>query len=133
MIVTQSEAVVDSSLYWFPASDANEAYYLTAILNSECARSLGEAYQARGQFGARHFHKVIFNLPIPRFNAKLKLHRDLAAAAEAAATVAAAVALPDGVKFQRARKLVRAALTADGVAGRIDALVATLLGPAGPT
>ena len=44
----------------------------------------------------------MFNLPIPRYDSKIKLHRDLAAAAEKAEAVAAAVALPEGVKFQRA-------------------------------
>jgi hypothetical protein len=35
--------------------------------------------------------------------------------------------LPEHIKFQRARGLIRAALTEVGVAQRIDALVATLL------
>ena len=81
----------------------------------------------RNQWGARHFDKVIFSLPIPRFNAKNKLHKSLAVAAAEAETVAAAVPLPDGVKFQRARGLVRKALIEAGVAQKIDALVAQLL------
>jgi len=84
-------------------------------------------YQSRGQWGARHFDKVVFNLPIPRYDAKIKLHRDLADAAAKAERVAAAVALPEGVKFQRARSLVRAALQEAGLAAAIDALVARLL------
>ena len=77
--------------------------------------------------GRAHFDKVIFNLPIPRFDAKIKLHRDLADAAAKAERVAAAVALPEGVKFQRARSLVRTALKEAGLADAIDALVAKLL------
>ena len=69
----------------------------------------------------------MFTLPIPRFDEKLKLHRDLAAAARRAEELAANVALPENVKFQRARKLVRGALTEAGIAPRIDALVAKLL------
>jgi hypothetical protein len=84
-------------------------------------------YQSRGQWGARHFDKVVFNLPIPRYDAKIKLHRDLAAAAERAEAIAAAVALPEGVKFRRARSLVRAALKEACLADAIDALVARLL------
>jgi hypothetical protein len=38
-----------------------------------------------------------------------------------------AVELPNGIKFQRARALIRTALTEVGVARRIDALVAQLL------
>jgi hypothetical protein len=69
----------------------------------------------------------MFNLPIPRFDANNPLHNDIAGAAREAETIAAAVPLPENVKFQRARGLVRAALTEAGVAQRIDALVARLL------
>lgn len=125
--IIRSDAVVDHKLYWYaPSSDA-EALYLLAILNSEAARLRTAARQSRGQWGARDFDKVIFTLPIPRFDVKSKLHRDLAAAAGEAERVAAAVVLPETVKFQRARALVREALLAAGVSGRIDALVARLL------
>ena len=78
--------------------------------------------------GAEFWTKVIFNLPIPALSfSKIKLHRDLATAAERAESVAAAVPLPEGVKFQRARALVRTALTEAGISEAIDALVARLL------
>jgi hypothetical protein len=126
-VLRDSIAVVDHMLYWAPSSSAGEARYLAAILNSETARERIAKYQARGQWGARHFDKVTFNLPIPRYDAKVRLHRDLAGAAERAEAVAAAVTLPEGVKFQRARSLVRAALKEAGIAGAIDAMVAKLL------
>jgi hypothetical protein len=69
----------------------------------------------------------MFNLPIPRFDANNPLHNDIAGAAREAGALAASVPLPENVKFQRARGLVRAALTEAGIAQRIDALVATLL------
>ncbi|MBL8652514.1 MAG: N-6 DNA methylase [Sphingopyxis sp.] len=129
-IIRDHIAVVDSSLYWCAANDEDEAAYLIAILNSEIARVRAENFQARGQFGARHFHKVIWNLPIPRYNAKLKLHRDLAEAGAQAEEKAAMVILKEDEKFQRARKRVRDALIADGIAGEIEKLVENLLGPA---
>ncbi len=122
--------MIDTSLYWMEPSSNGEATYLTAVLNSETARSRAARFQARGQFGARHFDKVMFNLPIPTFNAKLKLHRDLAAADAEAETTAAGVELVEGEKFQRARKRVRDALIADGIATDIEKLVEKLLGPA---
>jgi hypothetical protein len=125
--IATDHAAIDHMLYWTMPADLAEARYLVAILNSETARARAAAYQARGQFGARHFDKVMFNLPIPRFEATNSLHCDLAAAAEEAERIAAAVALPDGVKFQRARALVRAALADAGLAERIDGLVARLL------
>lgn len=122
--------VIDHMLYWMAPTDENEGRYLIAILNSETARARAEQYQARGQWGARHFDKVMFNLPIPRFDEKNKLHRALAEAAAEAEEIATKVELPEGVKFQRARALVRIALKEANVAQKIDELVAKLLGAA---
>jgi hypothetical protein len=72
----------------------------------------------------------MFNLPIPRFDPAIELHRALAAAAAEAEKVAAKVELPEGVKFQRARRLVRTALTEAKFAQRVDRLVAEMLGDA---
>ncbi len=126
-LVRDAQAAIDHKLYWMPAASQNEAHYLAAILNSETARARIAKMQSRGQWGARDFDKVMFNLPIPRFDASNKLHGELAKAAGKAEKIAAAVALPEGVKFQRARRLVRDALIDAGVAGEIDALVARLL------
>ena len=131
-VLEDERTVVEHMLYWItPASEA-EARYLAAILNSETARRRTERYQARGQFGARDFDKVMFNLPIPRFDAREKLHVALAETAARAEQVAAAVELPEGVKFQRARGLVRAALTEAGLSQRIDGLVAQLIDGGSP-
>ncbi|MGQ0446599.1 MAG: hypothetical protein ACT4O2_16130, partial [Beijerinckiaceae bacterium] len=86
-----------------------------------------EAHQSRGQWGARDFDKVMFNLPIPRFDANNPLHNDIAETAREAETIASAVPLPENIKFQRARGLIRAALTEAGISQRIDALVVRLL------
>jgi hypothetical protein len=86
------------------------------------------ALQSRGQWGARHFDKVVFTLPIPRFDSAASLHVDLANAAREAERAAAAVSLPEGAKFQRARKIIRTALTEAGIAPRIEALVARVIG-----
>lgn len=125
--VAAEVGVIEHGLYWTGASSVQEARYLVAILNSEAARRRAAAYQARGQWGARHFDKVTFNLPIPRFDPKAKLHHDLAAAAERAEAIAAAVRLPEGVKFRRARAMVRAALAEAGVSETVDRLVERLL------
>ena len=73
--------------------------------------------------GCADFDKVMFNLPIPRFDATDQLHNELAAAATEAERIAAAFELPEAVKFQRARKLIREALTESGIAPHIDELV----------
>jgi hypothetical protein len=114
-------------LYWATPHTESEAHYLAAILNSETSRNRVAEMQARGQWGARHFDKVMFTLPIPRFDSAQSLHNHLAAAAAEAERIAAAFELPEAVKFQRARKLIREALTESGVGPHIDALVARLL------
>jgi len=125
-VIRDERAVIDHMLYWVAPASEEEAYYLAAILNSETARARAERYQARGQFGARHFDKVMFNLPIPLFAAD-PLHHELAFAGAHAEAVAAKVELVDGEKFQRARKRVRDALAEEGIGGEIEKLVEKLL------
>ena len=126
-ILTDRRAVAEDSLYWAAISGLAEARYLLAILNSETARARVEHLQSRGEWGARDFHKVMFQLPIPRFNPKDRLHGRLAQAAQRAERVAAAVQFREGEHFVRARQRIRAALREDGVAQEIDQLVGELL------
>jgi hypothetical protein len=131
-VIRDDRAVVEHILYWAAPETETEAHYLTAILNSETARDRAARYQARGQWGARHFDKVMFNLPIPRFDPGNPLHTALATAAQEAEALAAAVEIPEATKFQRARKLIRNALADAGISQKIDTLVAQLLDtPAG--
>ena len=44
------------------------------ILNSEALRAGVEQFQSQGQWGARHFDKYVFNLPIPKFDGNDPLH-----------------------------------------------------------
>lgn len=126
-VVHDTDAVVEHGLYGFRSATRLEANYLSAILNCEYARKLIAEMQARGQWGARHFDKVIFNLPIPRFDPANALHRELANAATEAEEIAAAVNIAETTGFQRARRMVRDTLKDAGVAQKIDVLVARLL------
>jgi hypothetical protein len=118
---------IDHKLYWIEIRDKPEGHYLAALMNSEKTRSLIEHLQSKGQWGARDFDKVMFNLPIPLFNAAQNLHTDLAQAAAEAESFAATVALDEGMVFTTARKRVREALADAGLSTRIDGLVAKLL------
>ena len=130
-VLRDDRAVVEHKLYWAKPDSEEEANYLVTILNSETTRAAAAGYQSRGQFGARDFDKVIWNLPIPRYDRKVKLHRDLAAAGARAEAVARNVELVEGEKFVRARQRVRRQLTADGIADEIEKLVGKLLAAAG--
>ena len=126
-IVRDQVALIDHKLYWASISSDDEARYLLSILNSEAVRSRIEQFQSRGQWGARDIDKVIFNLPIPSFDASLRIHQDLAAAGAIAERMANGVALREGEYFTRSRRKIREALADDGIASQIDALVETLL------
>ncbi|HXH83943.1 MAG TPA: N-6 DNA methylase, partial [Candidatus Tectomicrobia bacterium] len=104
-VLRNGPAVVEHKLYW-AAVEKDEARYLVAILNSEAARSRIAHLQSRGQWGARDFDKLMFELPIPKFDADHPLHHDLAEAARQAEAVAAKVALPAAIHFVRARALI---------------------------
>jgi hypothetical protein len=126
-VIRDTMQVIDHMLYWAAVQDEQEASFLAALFNSETTRLRVASLQSRGQWGARHFDKVMFNLPIPRFSPSNPLHNAIAEAAREAETIATSVALPENIKFQRARGLIRAALTEAGVAQKIDGLVAKLL------
>ncbi len=128
-LLKDRRAVVEHKLYWASVRTLAEGRYLCAVLNSETARSRIEHQQSRGQWGARDFDKLMLGLPIPAFDRGEALHNDLAALAERAERVAA-VALKEGEHFVTARRRIREALTADGVAAEVDRLVGQLLGPA---
>ena len=131
-LVLDHATVIDHKLYWMKPESMQEARYLIALLNSEALRVRIEAYQSQGQWGARDFDKHIFNAPIPRFDPGQPVHMKLVKAAERAEAVASAVPLEAGTYFITARKRIRAALEANGVAAEIDGLVDDLLRPFEP-
>ena len=126
-LLAEPRAVVEHGLYWVRVETKREGYYLLGVLNSDTSRDRVEGVQARGQWGARHFDKVIPSLPIPRFDPTNRLHSELAKAADHAEKVAGAVGLMEGIHFVKARQLIREALREDGIAQKIDGLVAKLL------
>lgn len=127
LLLEDDSAIVEHGLYWCAVDTTTEGQYLTGIVNSETTRSAVEHLQARGQWGARHFDKVLFTLPIPRFSSKEALHREIATAAEEAERIAATVKLEEGTYFTTARKRIRDAVAKAGLSKEIDKLVSQLL------
>lgn len=126
-ILGDQAAVAEHKLYWARVDNLAEAQYLEAILNSETSRARVAHLQSRGQWGARDFDKVMFELLIPQFAPSSRLHRDLAAAAARAEEVAGDVRFPATVHFVAVRRRIRQALAEEGVAGEIERLVERLL------
>jgi type I restriction-modification system DNA methylase subunit len=78
------EFIVDFVTYVFYSHFLNEAYYLSAILNSAAPNAMMKDFQARGLFGARHVHKKILDIYFPRFDAGNGVHSQIAALSEMA-------------------------------------------------
>ena len=125
-ILEDTEAVVEHALYWAAVDTPDEARYLSTVLNSEVLRATVEDRQARGQWGARHFDKLLAGA-IAEFDPTNPLHTALATAGHRAETIAAQVPLKENVYFTTARRQIRTALAEDGVADEIDRLVQELL------
>jgi hypothetical protein len=106
----------------------DEARYLLALLNCERIRQTVAAKQSKGQGGARDFDNLMWELPIPEFDARNPDHQALAALAAEAEALAAAVPLQEGAHFTAHRRAIRDALDAAGITQRLDAAVARLPG-----
>ncbi len=122
--------IVDHKAYWASVRSSAEAGYLIAVLNSAVALAKISDLQAIGEAGTkRDFDNLVWTLPIPEYDDTEILHRDLAAAASRAETVAARVSFTDAQHFVAKRRAIRVALAEDGIAAEIEALVGALLPP----
>ena len=126
-LVRDEDMVVEHTLYWAAVKRLDEARYLCGILNSETLRKGVASYQAQGQWGARHFDKYVFNMPIPPYDGTNTLHCCLSEAAKTAENVARLVSAEEGEYFTRTRRRIRAALSEHGIADTIESLVTELL------
>ena len=65
--------LITGDLSFLDTNDINEAYYLSAILNSKLMNT-----QIRIKKSSRHIFKIPFDVPIPLYDEEIKLHSDLA-------------------------------------------------------
>ena len=108
--------VVEHSLFSVPCSSPDEARFLSAILNAD---AMLPAFRAARK-SDRHFVTHIWReVPIPRYDGQSELHRDLAEFSASAERIAKRTWTAD-YGAVKARRLMRDALRADGVAGSID-------------
>ena len=73
-IIWDNHAIVDYVLFQTICRSEDEAYYVLAIINSNELAAAAETFMARGLYGARHFQKQGWKLPIPRYDASDPLH-----------------------------------------------------------
>jgi len=69
--------IIDCTLYSYETNDEDEAYYLSAVLNSTVIDEAIKPAQARGLFGPRHIHKKPFEIAILKFNPQNSIHLEL--------------------------------------------------------
>ena len=120
-------SIIDHKLYWAAVSGPDEARFLTAVLNSEALLERVRPLQAVGLFGGRDFDKNVLSIPIPTYARGDPDHQALAVLAAEAEQTAAGVDVDPSWTFQRTRTAVRDALSASGVAQRIEHAVAQVV------
>ena len=88
-LLHDDDAIVDYKLFWVICRDAQEAYYLLAIINSDALYEMVTPLMSKGQFGARDLQKQLWKLPIPEFDPGDALHAEVSDAGQTATHAAA--------------------------------------------
>lgn len=70
--------IADVKSWFYETDDQREAYYLSAILNSEIINRIIKPLQPRGLFGARAIHRRPLLFQIPKFDENKESHVELA-------------------------------------------------------
>ena len=135
-VLTDNEIFIDYTLFWLPCDRIAEAYYLTAIINSNFLYEAVKPLMAKGQYGPRHLQKHLWRLPISKYDPDNQIHKALAEAGSVAADRAAEVLAAEKqaraaagreMTVGVARKAIRAWLDASDVGRTIETHVEALL------
>jgi hypothetical protein len=122
--------LVEHKLYWGAFNSEEEAWYVTAILNSVTVNDAIKPFQSTGLLGERDIEKKLLDVPIPLFVSTNPTHKTLVLLGERAHQEAQAALksadFPSGPSLARQRSFIRKAL--EDTLGEIDGLVKVLLG-----
>jgi len=69
--------IAESKTYVLYADNKDEAYYLTAFLNSNYANLVIKDFQTKGLFGPRDIHKKILDVPLAKYNTTNPKHKEI--------------------------------------------------------
>ncbi|TAL39361.1 MAG: restriction endonuclease [Alphaproteobacteria bacterium] len=72
------EFIIEHTTYGCYTTTEDEANYVCSFLNSNAPNELIKAFQSKGLFGARHVHKKILDVPLPKFDPRNEDHLELA-------------------------------------------------------
>jgi len=73
-----NDLIVDHKAYFYETDSEDEAYYISAILNSNVLNDMIKNLQSRGDFGERDIYRIPFEFPVPEFDASNPDHARLA-------------------------------------------------------
>ncbi|MFN5854419.1 MAG: N-6 DNA methylase [Pseudanabaenaceae cyanobacterium] len=103
--LSSRQAIIDSNLYWATTESSEESYYLCAILNAEITTLETRPFMSYGK-DERHVCKHVWQLKIPKFSAKSKLHLEISKIGKALEKEVAQLKLRD-VYFANIRQDIR--------------------------
>jgi hypothetical protein len=113
----QPRFVVEHKLYWAAFSNAREAHYVVAVLNSETANEMIKPFQSTGLMGERDIEKKLLDLPLPNFKHDNPKHNALAdlgiTAWKKAKGILSSGDFPIGASTARQRGLIRTNLKSE--------------------
>lgn len=69
--------VIDHACLQYETENEEEAYYVCAMLNSKSIDRIIKPFQSTGQGGEQNIHKKPLEIPIPKFNEKNKIHKEI--------------------------------------------------------
>jgi hypothetical protein len=125
-LVDDASLIIENSLYWGTVESREEGMYLCAILNTPALTEVVRPLMSYGK-DERHIDKVVWELPIPRFDYTNASHQRLAELGSAEAERITALDLNESKSFRDLRKVIRSVIKTSPDAEELDQLVRLLL------
>ncbi len=127
VLLDDPKGIIDTKLYYTTVETKNEGIYLEGVLNSDCLIEQIHGLQSQGQWGARDIHRHILKPPIPKYNPKERLHKDIVAIARQIKKMARNVELTPSWNFIKSRREIKNKIKASKLWRELDSLVKALL------
>lgn len=70
--------IADSTTHFYATDDENDAFFITAFLDTSVVNRVIKPFQSRGLWGARDIYKIPFELPIPQYVDSMASHKKIA-------------------------------------------------------
>ncbi|MBT2416007.1 hypothetical protein J7I94_36725, partial [Streptomyces sp. ISL-12] len=112
--------------YWGTVASREEGMHLCAILNTPALTEVVRPLMSYGK-DERHIDKVVWELPIPRFDSSNSGHQRIAELGAAESDRIAALDLDESKNYVKLRQVVRSVIATSPDAEELDQLVRLLL------